>query len=1102
MTKCLVKGIGFKKHLKGGGRGREVERLEDEIPEPRAHAAEGMAINDGAIEIENVQEARIGEAQRNKRAVKLKKVTRKGGGICVWKNLKGQIRYTIPEELKHGAFVGNVADDLGLDVSKLSARRLRIVSGASKQYLEVNLGNGILFVNEKIDREQLCGLIFICFLHLEVVIENPLELYRIEVEILDVNDNSPTFLRKDLSLDIIESAFPGTRFPLESAQDPDVGTNSIHTYKLSPNNYFILDVRTRSDRSKFAELVLEKTLDREQQQIHQLVLTAVDGGIPERSGTALISVIVLDANDNQPVFEQTIYKISLEENAPKGTLVLKLNASDLDEGSNSEIVYSFSSHTPPRVHELFNVDSHTGEIRVKSVIDHEELNIYEIYIQAKDKGGPYAIPVHCKVLVNILDVNDNAPEVIVTSLSSPVMEDAMTGTVIALISVTDQDSGKNGQINCVISQDVPFRLQSSFENYYTLVTTDLLDRERVSEYNITIMAIDSGYPSLSTNKSVLLKVSDVNDNAPRFSKPSYTVYVTENNAPGAAVCSVTALDPDSNQNAYLSYSILDSMIQGLPARTYVSMNSDNGKVYALRSFDYEQLKHFQIQIQAQDAGFPPLTGTAKVNVIILDQNDNGPVIVSPRPNNGSAALQKVPQYMDPGQLVIKVIATDADSGQNAKLSYRLLQATDPTLFNVALLTGEVRTTRRFGDRDNPKQTLFILVKDNGQTPLSATATIIFLIMDNITEILPKIRDFSENTEQNSALTFYVIIALGSISFVFIVAIIIVATIKCHQYRNNIHVCSTTVRNCCCLQHMNSADILKTSKTNLQVTTSSKVPPDFLEVGGSGPVSHTYYYKVCLTPESAKSDFTFLKPYCPAKPKVGSSNTEPSGVEWNAHAPKTSNSNLSTSNFNAKAIKFRESNGNRLGQVFICALSQDRAPLLVSLNIHAVQCVNYPSFKNKFFDFLVVIRPFAQLMENLTKYYLWEEDVGQAMVKKEVIQTLERFTLIKRTYYIGCLYLKMDKAPGPDEMHPRTLREVGTSFYVCLVLLLACSTTLLIETGLVPWLDGIGRVRDMLAMRLQIVVKYNSAAADSQQDLVDSQFCAALLVLSLSHLARW
>eukprot|EP00062_Callorhinchus_milii_P016457 gi/632967875/ref/XP_007900222.1/ PREDICTED: protocadherin-10-like [Callorhinchus milii] len=831
---------------------------------------------------------------------------------CIGDLISGQIRYSIPEELKHGAFVGNIADDLGLDINKLSARRLRIVSGATKQYLEVNLGNGILFVNEKIDRELLCGEGVTCFLHLEVVIENPLELYRIEVEILDVNDNSPVFLRKELDLEIIESASPGTRFPLESAQDPDVGTNSVRTYRLSPNEHFILDVETRSDRSKFAELVLENRLDREQQRSHHLILTAIDGGIPVKSGTVLVSIVVLDANDNVPVFEQSVYKVSLLENTPKGTLVLKLSASDLDEGSNSEIVYSFSSHTPPSVHRLFSVDPNTGEIRVKGIVDYEEATVYEIYVQAKDKGGSYAIPVHCKVLVEIIDANDNAPEVILTSLSSPVQEDATPGTVIALISVTDQDSGKNGQINCRITQNLPFRLQTSFKNYYTLVTADLLDRERVSEYNITITATDLGIPSLSTQKSIALKVSDVNDNVPTFTKPSYTVYIMENNAPGAAVCSVSALDPDLNQNSYLSYSILDKSIQGLSSRTYVSINSDNGNIYALRSFDYEQLKGFQIEIQAQDAGFPPLSGKAHVNVIILDQNDNAPVILSPQPNNGSAALEMVPRSVDPGHLLTKVNAADADSGKNARLSYQLLQATDSTLFNVALYTGEVRTTRRFGDKEAPKQTLLILVKDNGQPPLSASVTIIFSIVDSITEPVPDdVSDLSPKAEHKSDLTFYLIIILGSISFIFLLAIIIVAATKCHQCRNNVHDYSCPLGHCRCLQRVNSTDILKTSKLNLQVTTNSKVPPEFLEVGGSGRLPCTYYYKVCLTPESAKSDFTFLKPFSPAAPgDKNRNNTDPRETSWEKQATKPLNNCLSPTKINHKAVESRKVESDR------------------------------------------------------------------------------------------------------------------------------------------------------------------------------------------------
>uniref|UniRef100_A0A3P9ACV2 Protocadherin gamma-C3 n=1 Tax=Esox lucius TaxID=8010 RepID=A0A3P9ACV2_ESOLU len=690
---------------------------------------------------------------------------------CVVDLVLAQIRYSIPEELEHGAFVGNIAEDLGLDVAKLSSRRFRIVSGAKKQYLEVNLENGILFVNEKIDREELCERSPTCFLHLQVVIENPLELYRVEVEILDVNDNSPSFPWSEFNLEITESAAPGSRFPLESAQDQDVGTNSLRSYQLSTNKHFVLNIQTRNDGSKFAELILETPLDREQQKTHEMVLTAVDGGSPERSGTALITITVLDANDNVPVFDRSVYRASLVENAPRGTLVLKLNATDLDEGANGEVSYAFSGHAPLKVRELFSVDQYTGEIRVKGIVDYEKASVYELYVQAKDRGAS-AVAVHSKVLVDILDVNDNAPEVILTSVSTPVQEDAPPGTVIAVISVMDRDSGENGNVDCQIPSNVPFQLHSSFKNYYTLVTSEFLDREAVSEYNITLTARDLGSPSLSTRKTILVQVSDINDNPPRFTQPSYTVYVTENNAPGASICSVTAFDPDSNQNAYLSYSILEGQIQGMPVSTYVSINSDNGNIYALRSFDYEQLRNFQIRVQAQDAGFPPLSSNVTVNVFVLDQNDNAPVIVSPLPKNGTVATEVVPRSVDAGYLVAKITALDADAGQNSRLSYQVLQATDPGLFSVALYTGEIRTIRRLVDKDATRQRLVILVKDNGQPPLSATVSILLSVVDNVPESLSDFGDLTLSPPPPSNLALYLIVSLSTISLIFLVAIIV------------------------------------------------------------------------------------------------------------------------------------------------------------------------------------------------------------------------------------------------------------------------------------------------------------------------------------------
>ncbi|XP_078122879.1 protocadherin-10-like [Sander vitreus] len=784
---------------------------------------------------------------------------------CFLDAVRGQLRYSIPEELEHGAFVGNIAEDLGLDLDKLSARRFRIVSGAKKQYVEVNLENGVLFVNERIDREELCEQSLSCSFHLQVVIESPLELYRVEMEILDVNDNSPSFPWTEFNLDISESAAPGSRFPLESAQDLDVGSNSLRTYLLSVNEHFLLDIQTRSDGSKFAELVLQNQLDREQQSTHQMVLTAVDGGAPERSGTAQIDVTVLDANDNAPVFDQSFYRVRLAENAPKGTVVIKLNASDLDEGPNADITYSFSGHAPIKVRQLFSVDSRTGEIKVKGVIDYEKARMHEIYVQAKDKG-PSAVAVHCKVLVNVLDKNDNLPEVILTSVSTPVQEDAPPGTVIAVISVMDKDSGENGNVDCEIPHHVPFQLHSSFKNYYTLVTCDFLDREAVAEYNITLTARDMGSPPLFTRKTILVQVSDVNDNAPHFKQPSYTLYLTENNAPGASICSVTALDPDSGQNAYLSYSLLDGDIKGMPVSTYVSINSDNGNIYALRSFDHEQLKNFQITVQAQDAGFPPLNNNVSVNIFILDQNDNAPVIVSPVPQNGTAPSEPVPRSVDAGYLVARISAVDADSGQNSRLFYQLLQATDPSMFSIALYTGEIRTIRHLVEKDPTRHRLVILVKDNGQPPLSATVSIILSVVDSLPDSQPDLGDLSLSPHHSSNFTLYLIVSLGAISFTFLVAIIVLVAVRRLKGRASSGESNfPTISGCCCCccsrsEASNSTEVFK--KSNLNVCMSTGASGCAEATNSNGALPQVYCYKMCLTPESSKSDFMFLKPCSP------------------------------------------------------------------------------------------------------------------------------------------------------------------------------------------------------------------------------------------------
>ncbi|EOA95146.1 Protocadherin alpha-C2, partial [Anas platyrhynchos] len=740
------------------------------------------------------------------------------------------------------------------------------------QYLELELGRGVLLVRERMDREELCELSPTCFLSLELVIEQPIEVHNVEVEVLDINDNAPRFPRQDYRLEISESAVPGARFHIESAQDPDVGTNSVQSYQLSPSRHFALDLKGFQSGSKLLELVLQQPLDREQSALQQLVLTAVDGGDPPKSGTAQISVRVVDTNDNPPAFDRSTYTVNLLENSPPGTLVVKLNASDPDEGSNGDVIYSFGSYTPQKVRQLFSVDPHSGEVRVNGTLDYEEASSYEIYVQATDQG-PVSMAGHCKVLVNIVDANDNVPEVVLTSLYSPVPEDAKSGTVVALMSVTDQDSGLNKQVSLRIPPGLPFML-NSFKNSYTLVTQGKLDHEKAAAYNITVTATDSGIPPLSSQKVIHVEISDINDNPPRFEEPVYSVYVPENNPLGVLLCTIKATDPDVAENAYVSYSLLDGEIEGLPVTSYVSIKSDSGNMYAVKSFDYETLREFQVVVQAQDAGIPSLSSTVSVHIYVVDENDHAPQILYPTSTNTSAALEMIPRLANAGYLVTKIIAIDGDSGQNAWLFYHLVQTSDPGLFRVELHTGEIRTTRKLREESTPTYNLTVEVRDNGEPPMSSSVAITVAVVDRVSKIIPDTRRHIKSPSNYSEITLYLIIALCAISFVFLFTIIGLTVIKCYRYSLYGDSCCTGF---CGVRERCPAELYKQANNNIdaRLPQGLKVQPHFIEVRGNGSLTKTYCYKACLTAGSGSDTFMFYN-------TCGPTGTGPSAVVTERH----------------------------------------------------------------------------------------------------------------------------------------------------------------------------------------------------------------------------
>ncbi|XP_031698233.1 protocadherin alpha-8-like, partial [Anarrhichthys ocellatus] len=506
--------------------------------------------------------------------------------------ISAQIKYSTPEEVKLGAVIGNIAKDLGLDVSTLINRRFRIVSGPQDALFEVNPNNGVLYVHKNLDREKLCDRNVDCLIDLKIVVENPLEIHYVTVEITDANDHAPMFVEKEKVLEITENTLPGARFQLPGARDPDVGINSVQRYKLSQNDHFNLETRERGE-DKIPFLVLQRPLDREQKTNHCLILTAMDGGTPLKSANLNLTLMVLDINDNRPTFSKEVYSVILQENVAFETLVIKVQATDLDEGANGDVEYAFGGDMNAKVLELFTLDKNSGEIRVKGQIDYETADVFKLDVQASDRGQP-PTTTDCSVIIKIQDVNDNEPDIEVTSISSMVPEDSKHGTVISLISVTDIDSGLNGKVMCSLTGNVPFELKPSFkENMYSLVTKDTLDRETLSHYDISITATDYGEPPLSTFKTLSIQVSDVNDNVPEFSQSPLELYLTENNNPGALIYSVSANDKDLNDNAAVSYLIIRGKGGHNDMASFLNINSENGHISALKSFDFETLKTFQ-----------------------------------------------------------------------------------------------------------------------------------------------------------------------------------------------------------------------------------------------------------------------------------------------------------------------------------------------------------------------------------------------------------------------------------------------------------------------------------------------------------------------------
>ncbi|XP_016347212.1 protocadherin-18a isoform X3 [Sinocyclocheilus anshuiensis] len=702
------------------------------------------------------------------------------------------LKYQVYEEQKVGTVIARLREDVADVLSKLPSTiplRFRAMQRGSASLLSVRDQDGEISIRTKIDREKLCEKNLNCTIEFDVLTlpTDHLQLFHIEVEILDINDNAPQFARPVIPIEISETAAVGSRIPLDSATDPDVGENSLNTYSLTPSDFFMIDILTRTDGAKYAELVVLKELDREVRASYELQLTASDRGVPPKFGTTLLKISIADSNDNNPVFEKPSYVINLLENSPLGSLLIDLNATDPDEGTNGKIVYSFSSHVSPKILETFKINSDNGHLTLMRKVDFESTNSYDIDVQAQDMG-PNSMPAHCKVIIKVVDVNDNKPDISINLMSTGneeiayISETAPVDTFAALVRVDDLDSGLNGEVECRLHGQGHFRLQKTYEKNYMILTNVTLDREKRSEYSLTVIAEDKGSPSLSTIKHFTVQVQDENDNVPKFEKSRYEISQVENNSPGAYLSSVRASDPDLGPNGQVSYSILESTVHGSSISTYVTIDPSNGDIYALRTFDREDVSQISFLVQARDSGSLPLRSNVTIVLTVLDENDNSPVIMMPQLWNHTADVP-VSKYAEIGDVVTVVRAIDRDAGTNGDLSCSVVGGNEAGYFAMDAKTCEIRTNVSMQDVPQDHVELTVLVQDHGAQPLSARALLRLSLYENIENHMNPHLTGGGTGDGPLDVSMIIIISLGVICAILLL-IMVAFALRCSREKND------------------------------------------------------------------------------------------------------------------------------------------------------------------------------------------------------------------------------------------------------------------------------------------------------------------------------
>nr|XP_033489710.1 protocadherin beta-15-like [Epinephelus lanceolatus] len=765
----------------------------------------------------------------------------------------GQIRYSIPEEMKKGSVIGNVAQDLGLDLRRLRSGRARIVTGENIHYTELKTDKGILVVNERIDREQLCGDVTPCSFsfELQLVVKaqdggSPPLSSNVSVKILiqDQNDNPPQVLYpvqtggSVVAEMVPRSADVGYLVTKVVAVDVDSGQNAWLSYKLQKaTDRALFEVGLQNGEIRTIRQVTDK--DAVKQRLSVIV---EDNGQPSRSATVIVNVAVADSfpevlseftdfahdkeyNDNLTFY--LVLALAVVSFLFITCLVVIISVK-IYRWRQSRILYHSSlpviPYYPPRYSDTLG----TGTL--------QHVYNYEVCRTTDSRKSDCKFGRAGSQNVLIMDPSSTGTMQRLQSDKSILDEPDSPLEDLGI----DMQRLRSGRARIVTGESIQYTELKTDKG--TLVVNERIDREQLcGDHDMQLTIGESAAPGA---RFVLPTANDpdvgVNGLQDYHLSPNENFILKQHSNSDVRKRAEMVLEKPLDRERYPSLSLKLIAVDGgtpqksggFPVSEYVSVSADNGVIHAVRSFDYEQIKQLVFLVKAQDGGSPPLSSNVSVKILIQDQNDNPPQVLYPVQTGGSVVAEMVPRSADVGYLVTKVVAVDVDSGQNAWLSYKLQKATDRALFEVGLQNGEIRTIRQVTDKDAVKQRLSVIVEDNGQPSRSATVIVNVAVADSFPEVLSEFTDFAHDKEYNDNLTFYLVLALAVVSFLFITCLVVIISVKIYRWRQSR------------ILYHSSLPVIP------------YYPPRYSDTLGTGTLQHVYNYEVCRTTDSRKSDCKF------------------------------------------------------------------------------------------------------------------------------------------------------------------------------------------------------------------------------------------------------